>query len=638
MSKFCCINDKEIMHNENYTNSFNKITSTNKESLTLEKSHSELLPMSQIKLSFKNESSSALPITSECVIIQKKGSPFTDYDIISKIGEGAYGKVFKVRNKHNHKIRAMKQIYYFNMNEKKRKKIMGEIDILKNLEHIYIIKLYEYYIDENCIYLINELSNEGDLQSKLWKIQIFPEYVVKIIMLQIFKALLYLNEKSIIHGDLKLENILVVNYKNENLKENKKYNGKNKKEDGFIEAIKHDMKIINEKLNDISKRKTFKKYDIKFINDVNKNMKEKNQKQGVGSYTTVFKFKKNNFQLLENEKEKDLNISNSNIINNIQNKKEKLNIYNYGIKLIDFGCSKIFTRIKKNFSDIIGTLVYCSPEVLLGNYNKTCDIWSCGVIMYYLLSGHFPFEGVTEQQITNKIMEAKFEFDVEHFNNISEEAKDLISKCLKYQPNKRISIHQVLNHKFFNDIKEGVTFTEEEIKKLENLKKLSQKTKFYQLVLTYLSYNFSDNKLLDELNSLYNKLDKNIDFKITKSELYQAYKRANISITLNELDDIVNSVDFNANGKIDYEEFIRMCIPKEKLFTEENLKNAFSMFDTESKGFITPQKIIDFIETTKTINENLKTQIKNEILDLADENIDFENFKHMMLNLSNDDI
>ena len=515
---------------------------------------------------------------------------------------------------------------------------MGEIDILKNLEHIYIIKLYEYYIDENCIYLINEFSNEGDLQSKLWKIQIFPEYVVKIIMLQIFKALLYLNEKSIIHGDLKLENILVVNYKNENLKENKKYNGKNKKEDGFIEAIKHDMKIINEKLNDISKRKTFKKYDIKFINDVNKNMKEKNQKQGVGSYTTIFKFKKNNFQLLENEKEKDLNISNSNIINNIQNKKEKLNIYNYGIKLIDFGCSKIFTRIKKNFSDIIGTLVYCSPEVLLGNYNKTCDIWSCGVIMYYLLSGHFPFEGVTEQQITNKIMEAKFEFDVEHFNNISEEAKDLISKCLKYQPNKRISIHQVLNHKFFNDIKEGVTFTEEEIKKLENLKKLSQKTKFYQLVLTYLSYNFSDNKLLDELNSLYNKLDKNIDFKITKSELYQAYKRANISITLNELDDIVNSVDFNANGKIDYEEFIRMCIPKEKLFTEENLKNAFSMFDTESKGFITPQKIIDFIETTKTINENLKTQIKNEILDLADENIDFENFKHMMLNLSNDDI
>ena len=637
MSKFCCINDKEIIHNDNYTNSYHKISSTNKDSLSLQKSHSELIPMSQIKLPFlKKESSSTLSITSEYVIVKKQGSPISDYDIISKIGEGAYGKVYKVRNKHNHKIRAMKQIYHFNMNENKRNKIMGEIEILKNLDYIYIIKLYEYYIDENCIYLINELSNEGDLQSKLWKIKIFPEFVVKIIMLQIFKALLYLNERSIIHGDLKLENILVINYKNDNLKENKKKKTIRKKEDGFIEAIKHDMKIINEKLNEISKKNTLKKSDIKFINDINKNMKENKEKQNINSYKTIFKFKKNNFQLLENEKEKELNLSNEKIIN-IKNKKEKLHIYNYGIKLIDFGCSKIFTRVKKNFSDIIGTLVYCAPEVLLGNYNKSCDIWSCGVIMYYLLSGHFPFEGVTEEQITNKIMEAKFEFDVENFNNISEEAKDLISKCLKYHPEKRISIHQVINHKFFDDVKEGLTFTEEEIKKLENLKLLSQKTKFYQLVLTYLSYNFSDNKLLNGLNSLYNKLDKNIDFKITKSELYQAYKQANIPITLNELDDIVNSVDFNANGKIDYEEFIRICIPKEKLFTEENLKYAFSMFDTENKGFITPQKIIDFIESTKHINENLKTQIKNEIIDIADEIIDFQDFKQLMLNLSNID-
>ena len=77
-----------------------------------------------------------------------------------------------------------------------------------------------------------------------------------------------------------------------------------------------------------------------------------------------------------------------------------------------------------------------------------------------------------------------------------------------------------------------------------------------------------------------------------------------------------------------------MCIPKEKLFTEENLKSAFSMFDKEKKGFITPQKIIDFIESTRHINENLKSQIKNEIMDISEEIIDFEEFKNLMLNLS----
>ena len=239
--------------------------------------------------------------------------------------------------------------------------------------------------------------------------------------------------QNIIHGDLKIENILIINY-DEDINTNKK--NKNKKEDGFIEAIKHDMKIINEK-------------------------KDKN---------------------------------NSNIDLN------QLQINNYGIKLIDFGCSKIFTRTKKNFSDIIGTLVYCSPEVLYGEYNKLCDIWSCGVIMYYLLSGYFPFEGETEEEIKSKIFESKYNFDEKYFNNISEEGKDLISKCLKNEPKKRITIEEALNHKFYDEIKVGRKITDIEKKQLTKLKKLRKKTKFYQLILTYLSYHFSDNKLLNEIN------------------------------------------------------------------------------------------------------------------------------------------
>ena len=145
---------------------------------------------------------------------------------------------------------------------------------------------------------------------------------------------------------------------------------------------------------------------------------------------------------------------------------KKFNIFNYGIKLIDFGCSKIFTRYKKTFNDIIGTLVYCSPEVLANEYNAECDIWACGVLMYCLLSGHFPFDGQNEEEITSKILSGKFEFDIDLFNNITEEAKDLIKKSLKYDVSKRITIPEALNHKFFQDLKNSNKFTEEEIKKL----------------------------------------------------------------------------------------------------------------------------------------------------------------------------
>ena len=565
MSIICCINNNDITKNDNYTRTLGNASSEKNSSIL--KSEKEKLPISQIK--YTPEIEEDLPITSKTIIIKKEGSPLADYEIISHLGEGTYGKVYKVKNKHNNLYRAMKQINKNYISERVRNKIMEEIEILKELNYIYIIKLYEYYVTKEHIYLLSELSNEGDLQKKLDNLKVFPEFFVKIIMFQIFKALRFLNEKNIIHGDLKLENILLINY-NEDINTNKKNKNKNKKEDGFIEAIKHDMKIINEK-------------------------KDKN---------------------------------NSNIDLN------QLQINNYGIKLIDFGCSKIFTRTKKNFSDIIGTLVYCSPEVLYGEYNKLCDIWSCGVIMYYLLSGYFPFEGETEEEITSKIFLSKYNFDEKYFNNISEEGKDLISKCLKNEPKKRITIEEALNHKFFDEIKVGRKITDIEKKQLTKLKKLRKKTKFYQLILTYLSYHFSDNKLLNEINQLYEKLDKNMDFQISQSEIYKAYKDAKIVIKSKEVENIINSMDFNDNGDIDYEEFVRMCIPKEKLFTEKNLENAFLMFDNEKKGFITPQKIIDFIESSQKINEELKPQIENEIIDLADEIIDLDGFKEFILDLS----
>ena len=109
------------------------------------------------------------------------------------------------------------------------------------------------------------------------------------------------------------------------------------------------------------------------------------------------------------------------------------------LKLIDFGCSKIFSKYKKNFKDTIGTLIYCSPEVLKNNFNKQCDIWSCGVIMYVLLSGEFPFFGKTEEQIKKKILSGKFNFNNKHFSKVSEKAKYFIKKCLIYDKNQRIT-------------------------------------------------------------------------------------------------------------------------------------------------------------------------------------------------------
>ena len=99
------------------------------------------------------------------------------------------------------------------------------------------------------------------------------------------------------------------------------------------------------------------------------------------------------------------------------------------IKIIDFGTSLVFDENKK-LDEKLGTPYYIAPEVLAKNYGPKCDIWSCGVITYIVLSGIPPFNGASDQEIMKKVKIGKFHFADPVWSTISSEAKDFISKLL----------------------------------------------------------------------------------------------------------------------------------------------------------------------------------------------------------------
>ena len=108
------------------------------------------------------------------------------------------------------------------------------------------------------------------------------------------------------------------------------------------------------------------------------------------------------------------------------------------VKLIDFGMAN-FLNHADVMKDIAGTPYYISPEVFRGNYDKRCDLWSIGVVAFFLLSGQFPFNGENLDQLQKKICSCDYDFDDDVWQSISKEAKKFIMQLIEPNVKNRLS-------------------------------------------------------------------------------------------------------------------------------------------------------------------------------------------------------
>mmetsp|Transcript_35820 Transcript_35820/g.34857 ORF Transcript_35820/g.34857 Transcript_35820/m.34857 type:complete len:94 (+) Transcript_35820:666-947(+) len=86
-----------------------------------------------------------------------------------------------------------------------------------------------------------------------------------------------------------------------------------------------------------------------------------------------------------------------------------------------------------------GTPYYIAPEIMAGEYNEKCDIWSIGVILYILLCGRPPFDGENDEEILENVSKGLYKIQGPIWQRVSSEGIDLIKKMLTYEADKRIS-------------------------------------------------------------------------------------------------------------------------------------------------------------------------------------------------------
>ena len=146
------------------------------------------------------------------------GNKPEDYEYLTQLGEGAFGKVYKVRSKANNKIYAMKKLNIEKLRNDSMKAFqlaLNETSFLEGLSHPRIIKYYKNFYEGNFLYLIIEFVENGDMKGYIEANKIFskhiPEEDLWNIFLQCMEALSYVHSMGVIHRDIKPANILVTN-------------------------------------------------------------------------------------------------------------------------------------------------------------------------------------------------------------------------------------------------------------------------------------------------------------------------------------------------------------------------------------------------------------------------------------------
>merc|ERR1712216_332278 len=185
------------------------------------------------------------------------------------------------------------------------------------------------------------------------------------------------------------------------------------------------------------------------------------------------------------------------------------------IKLIDFGLAKV-CEPSQTLTTKCGSVYYMAPEVIQGFYGKKCDIWSCGVFLFIMLSGTAPFGGDDDAQVLQAVGAGMLAFPAEPWDAISQCAKDFIGLMLVKDPSGRSDAEPLISHQF---VRRGDVAGRQPLPSVvRKLKGFNTARELKKVCLTVIAKQLSKAEV-EDLRLYFKSLDKNGDGTISKKEL-----------------------------------------------------------------------------------------------------------------------
>jgi len=457
------------------------------------------------------------------LIMDNRGSVDDYYSVDrQKLGQGSYGYVCKGLSRETGATRAVK---YLSKARAKglRMRFRQEIEIMKRVDHPNIIKLVETFEDSDHIFLVMELCVGGDLYNRLAQHGPFAEGSAALLMQQIFRPVCYMHGQGICHRDLKLENFLL---------------------------------------------------------------------------------------LTEEPVEQNT------------------------LKLIDFGFS-CPTEPGQMLSTKLGTPRYSSPQVLAGSYDRSCDLWSCGVIMYMLLSGDAPFDGRSDAEVMQCVRRGNYRFAAPLWRGASEDSKALVRMLLKYRPEERCDAAAALAHCWIRErTPEPSSGAGPRPSIIADLRSFCRQNRLRQAALQIVAQQLPEEETKAFRRS-FAALDMRGSGVLAVSELADCLQEDGLSSTPEELRQAVKELaGGDSVAVVGYTDFLAATLDARRHLDQGACLAAFRAFDRNGDGRISRDELEELLKSgTGEVDDATAADI-SDLLEEVDANrdgaIDFQEFKDML--------
>lgn len=251
------------------------------------------------------------------------------------------------------------------------------------------------------------------------------------------------------------------------------------------------------------------------------------------------------------------------------------------VVVVDFGLAQMLSPEGRG-TEIAGTPPFMSPEVWAGNFSQSCDIWSCGVMLFFMLSGTYPFMAKRIEEFPAAVAR---EPEWSRIGGASSEAQYICFDMLCKREADRPPAQELLSNAWFRRF--GLGSSSSDIQKLgRGLLQVKERSSFERFVARLVATQM-DAGQLKRINEAFRTFDLDKDGSLSRDELVRGL--TTLGASAEEAQQVMEELDVGKTGRISYTEFLagvtdlRQRSPMER---DKLLKLAWQQFAPDQRGMV----------------------------------------------------